>query len=127
MASVDIARAYGRVRPLSFDYAVLERTSRALAVRGRFRWSDLGSWDALEEHLERRGGNAVGGTPPVALIEASENVIWNTTNKAVVLLGVRGLVVVETQDALLICPKDRAQEVRQVVGQLARGRRRKLT
>jgi len=126
VAAGAFARAYRRVRPVSFDYAVLERTSRALAVRGRFRWSDLGSWNALEEHLERRGGNAVGGTPPAALIEASGNVIWNTTDKAVALLGVRDLVIVETQDALLICPKDRAQEVRQVVGQLARERRQKL-
>ncbi|MBW2416596.1 MAG: mannose-1-phosphate guanylyltransferase [Deltaproteobacteria bacterium] len=126
VAAAGFARAYRRVRPVSFDYAVLERTSRALAVRGRFRWSDLGSWDALEDHLEQREGNAVAGTPPVALVEASGNVIWNTTDKAVALLGVRDLVIVETRDALLICPKDRAQEVRQVVGRLARDRRQKL-
>jgi mannose-1-phosphate guanylyltransferase len=118
------ARAYRRAAPLSFDYAVLERTRRVLGVRGRFRWSDLGSWDALAEHLEHLGGNAVGGTPPAALIESSGNVIWNTTDKAVALLGVRDLVVVETPDALLVCAKDRAQEVRQVVGELARRRQR---
>jgi mannose-1-phosphate guanylyltransferase len=120
-----LARAYRRAAPLSFDYAVLERSRRVLGVRARFRWSDLGSWDALAQHLDRVGGNAVGGSPPVALVESSGNVIWNTTDKAVALLGVRDLVVVETPDALLVCAKDRAQEVRQVVGQLARDRRRK--
>jgi mannose-1-phosphate guanylyltransferase len=120
-----LARAYRRAAPLSFDYAVLERSRRVLGVRARFRWSDLGSWDALAQHLDRVGGNAVGGSPPLALIESSGNVIWNTTDKAVALLGVRDLVVVETPDALLVCAKDRAQEVRQVVGQLARDRRRK--
>ena len=120
-----LARAYRRAAPLSFDYAVLERSRRVLGVRARFRWSDLGSWDALAQHLDRVGGDAVGGSPPVALVESSGNVIWNTTDKAVALLGVRDLVVVETPDALLVCAKDRAQEVRQVVGQLARDRRRK--
>jgi mannose-1-phosphate guanylyltransferase len=114
------ARAYRRVEPLSFDYAVLERSRRVAGVRGRFRWSDLGSWDALARHLDQADGNAVGGLPPAALIESSGNVIWNTTDKAIALLGVRDLVVVETQDALLVCAKDKAQEVRQVVQRLSR-------
>ena len=46
-----LARAYRAVRPLSFDYAVLERSQRVFALRGRFAWSDLGSWDALGAHL----------------------------------------------------------------------------
>ena len=127
VSAAAFARAYRRVAPLSFDHAVLEHTDRALAVRGRFAWSDLGSWNALEEHLPQISGNAVGGSPAAALVESSGNVIWNTTDKAVALLGVCDLVVVETQDALLVCAKDRAQEVRQEVGQLARGRRRHLT
>jgi len=122
-----LVRAWGRVRPISFDYAVLERTSRVLAIRAPFRWSDLGSWDALAEHLDQYRGNAVGGRLPAALVDAERNVIWNTTDKAVTLLGVRDLVVVETDDALLVCAKDRAQEVREVVRQLALGPRRGLT
>lgn len=118
-------RAYRRTAPLSFDHAVLERSRRVLGVRGRFRWSDLGSWDALEPHLDRARGNAFAGARPAALVESSGNVIWNTTDKAVALLGVRDLVVVETPDALLVCAKDRAQEVRQVVGELALRRQRK--
>lgn len=122
------ARAYRRAAPLSFDYAVLERSRSVRAVRGRFRWSDLGSWDALEAHLESADGNAFAGAAPAASIDSDGNVIWNTTDRAVALLGVHGLVVVETQDALLVCAKDRAQEVRKVVGELARRRHhRKLT
>lgn len=123
----DLASAYRRVRRLSFDYAVLERSQRVLAVRGRFRWSDLGSWDALSEYLEDRQGNAVGGTPPVALVDSRANVIWNTTKAQVALLGVSNLIIVQTADALLICPKDRAQEVRAVVEEISRRGRSELT
>jgi mannose-1-phosphate guanylyltransferase len=122
-----LAAAFRRVRPLSFDHAVLERSRRVLAVRGRFRWSDLGSWDALGEHLPSCSGNRVRGPRPVALLEASGNVIWNTTDKALALLGVRDLIVVETPDALLVCSKKQAQDVRRVVDELTRQRRTDLT
>ena len=115
---------YRRVRGISFDHAVLERTRRVRALRGRFPWSDLGSWDALGRHLPRVGGNRVRGSRPVVMLDASDNVVWNTSPKALALLGVRGLVVIETPDAVLVCAKDRAQDVRRIVDQLTqRGRK----
>jgi mannose-1-phosphate guanylyltransferase len=122
-----LASAFRRVTPISFDHAVLERSRHVLAVRGRFRWSDLGSWDALGDHLPADSGNRVRGTRPVALLDASGNVIWNTTGKALALLGVENLVIVETQDALLVCSKERAQDVRRIVDELTRQRRTDLT
>ena len=119
--------AYRKVRPISFDRAVLERTRRAFAVRGQFAWSDLGSWDALGEHLPVVARNRVRASRPPVTLDASENLIWNATGKEVALLGVEGLVVVETQDALLICAQDRAQDVRAIVDQLKRRRRENLT
>jgi mannose-1-phosphate guanylyltransferase len=121
-----LAAAWRRSPAISFDHAVLERSRRVLAVRGRFGWSDLGSWDSLAEHLPRVAGNRVRGAPPAATLDAPGNVIWNTTDKAVVLLGVSGLAVVETEDALLVCALDRAQEVRRVADELSR-RRGELT
>jgi mannose-1-phosphate guanylyltransferase len=118
--------AWRRTRAISFDHAVLEKSERVLAVPGRFGWSDLGSWDALAELLPRRLGNRVRGAPPVATLDATGNVIWNTTDKAVVLLGVSRLAVVQTEDALLVCALDRAQEVRRVADELLR-RRGELT
>lgn len=113
-----LAAAWRRSPAISFDHAVLEKSARVLTLPGRFGWSDLGSWDSLAEHLPRVGGNRVRGAPPVATIDSSENVIWNTTDKAVVLLGVSRLAVVETEDALLVCVLDRAQEVRRVADEL---------
>ncbi len=114
--------AWRRTPAISFDHAVLERSARVRVVAGRFGWSDLGSWDALAEHLPGLAGNRVRGTPPVATLDSTGNVIWNTTDRAVVLLGVSNLAVVETEDALLVCALDRAQEVRRVADELFRRR-----
>jgi mannose-1-phosphate guanylyltransferase len=126
VARAALARAWSRVRPLSFDYAVLERSRRVWAVRGRFAWSDLGSWDALGEHLPLLDGNRVHCALPPVLLEAKRNVVWSSTDRQVVLIGVRDLLVIQTTDALLVCANDRAQDVRKVVDELTRRRREQL-
>lgn len=126
VARTALARAYRQVRPLSFDYAVLERSKRVFALRGRFAWSDLGSWDALGAHLPPIDENQVhAGAPPV-LIDAQHNVVWSSTDKTVALLGVKDLLVIQTTDALLVCANHRAQDVRKIVDELARRGRRDL-
>lgn len=123
----ELSRAWRRVPPVSFDRAVLEHSRRVVAVRGTFAWSDLGSWDALAAQLPRVSGNRVRGAAPVVSLDARGNVVWNATGRPWVLLGVEGLVCVETQEAVLICPADRAQELRRVVEDLTRRGRRDLT
>ncbi|HTO53740.1 MAG TPA: sugar phosphate nucleotidyltransferase [Myxococcota bacterium] len=120
VARAALARAYRAVRPLSFDYAVLERSRRVFALRGRFAWSDLGSWDALGTHLPVLEGNQVHAAAPPVLLDAQHNVVWSSTDKTVALLGVRDLLVIQTTDALLVCANHRAQDVRKVVDELAR-------
>lgn len=127
VSRVTLARAYRRVKAISFDRAVLERTERVLVLRGRFRWSDLGSWDALSANLRRWKGQQVSGTPPLVSLDAHDNLIWNPSGKPLALVGLSGFVVVNTDDALLICPKDRAQDVRRVVDELSRRGRGDLT
>jgi mannose-1-phosphate guanylyltransferase len=122
-----LAERYRRIRATSFDNAVLERASGVFAVPGRFEWSDIGSWDALKDRLPcAEGRNRVVGEKPL-LLDAEDNMIWNTSGRAVVLLGVSGLVVVDTEDALLVCRPERSQEVRRVVEQLSRRGRKELT
>jgi mannose-1-phosphate guanylyltransferase len=127
VARAALARAYRRVRPLSFDYAVLERSARVYALRGRFAWSDLGSWDALGEHLPESGGaNRVHCKAAPILLDAKRNVVWSSTDTAAVLLGVQDLLVIQTTDALLVCAKHNAQDVRRVVTELSRRGREDL-
>lgn len=122
-----LAAAYLELGRESFDRVVLERSRRVLCVRGRFFWSDLGSWDALLRHLPRRAGNAVRGEPPVANIDAAGNVVWSGAGRALALLAVEGLVIVDMPDALLVGRLARAQDVRRIVDQLKRRGRVDLT
>lgn len=123
----ELSRAWRRVPRISFDHAVLEHSRRVVAVRGTFGWSDLGSWDALAAHLPRVSANRVRGAAPVVSLDARQNLVWNATGRPWALLGVEGLVCVETEEAVLICPADRAQEVRSIVEDLTRRGRRDLT
>ena len=110
------AEAFGASPQTSIDYAVMERTTRAAVVEGRFRWSDIGSWDAIFDIAPRDArGNAVQGN---VLTHDTENCVIHTDDRLTAVLGVRDLVVVSTVDAVLVLPRDRAQEVRDLVGRL---------
>jgi mannose-1-phosphate guanylyltransferase/mannose-6-phosphate isomerase len=110
--------AYALVPSISIDYGVLEHASRVAVVRASFRWSDVGSWAAVEPFWRQRGAaNAARGQ--VVAVDAHGCVV-DSPDRLVALLGVRDLVVVDTGDAILVCPKNRAQDVRQVVDALRR-------
>jgi mannose-1-phosphate guanylyltransferase len=114
-----LARIYPKLENISVDYAILEpATSRSAApsvfvLPAEVGWSDIGSWAAVYELLACKSGENVSAGPHVAL-DAQGNFLWSP-KKFVAAIGVRDLVVVETEDALLICPRDRAQDVGKIV------------
>jgi mannose-1-phosphate guanylyltransferase len=122
-------RAYAELQNISVDYAILEPASRAgsgevFVLPAKVGWSDIGSWTAVYELLARRPGENVSAGPLFAL-DTHGGFFW-VPRKFVAAIGVRDLVVVETRDALLICPRERAQDVGQVVKQLERKKIRAL-
>jgi mannose-1-phosphate guanylyltransferase len=121
-----LARAYRAVPAVSIDTGVLERAERVAVVPARFGWSDVGSWAAVGDLWPRDGrlGNAARGA--ILAVDSSGCVV-DSPGRLVALVGVEDLVVVDTPDALLVCPKGRAQDVRRVVAELERrGLRRYL-
>ncbi len=126
------AEVYPECENISVDYAVLERRSAKGESRSSiyclpadFQWNDLGSWSSLHEHLgENEDSNVLdGATAGLVTIESSGNYVY-APGKMVALLGVEGLVVVETEDALLITTRDRSQDVSKIVRELHVGRGR---
>jgi mannose-1-phosphate guanylyltransferase/mannose-6-phosphate isomerase len=102
----------------SVDYAVMERTSASVMVRADIGWSDVGSWTALWEVAEKDSTeNAVHGD--VDLRDA-EGCYVRAESRLVSVLGAKNLIVVETDDAVLVADKARAQEVKEVVDKLDR-------
>lgn len=116
-----LAAAFEACPAESIDYAVMEKLAAFDVLRSRYGWSDLGSWSAWGE-LAPELDEAACGYAEVVSLAASGNVV-HAPGKLVALIGVEGLVVVDTGDALLICPKRDDQRVKDITVQLEdRGR-----
>jgi mannose-1-phosphate guanylyltransferase len=114
-----VDRVYRTLRPISIDYGVMEKAGNLLLARGDFGWSDVGSWDALWEVAEKdEAGNAWKGKGTFLGIE-SKNSLLVGNGKLVALVGVEDLIVVQTDDALLICRRGDSQSVKKVVRSIA--------
>ncbi len=122
-----LATIYSRLENISVDYAVMEPASRGngrervFMLPAKVGWSDIGSWAAVYELLARGKGENVSAGDSFAL-DATGNFLWSP-KKFVTAIGIRDLIVVETDDALLLCPRDRAQDVGKVVKWLEEKRR----
>lgn len=116
-----LAAAYRRLPAISIDHGILEKAARVAVVRARFAWSDVGSWAAVEPFWATRanGQNAIRGH---VLPIDSRGCVVDSPERLVALVGVEDLVVVDAPDAVLVCRKDRAQDVRLVVNELRRRR-----
>lgn len=113
-----VAATYADLPSVSIDHGVMEKVSRVAVVPGDFGWSDLGSWTtAWELSTKDSEGNAA--PAGAVLLDARGNYVRAPAGKCVALVGVEGLVVVDTEDALLVVPRERAQDVRAVVDALA--------
>jgi mannose-1-phosphate guanylyltransferase len=100
----------------AIDYAVLERTHNLLVVGATFEWHDLGSWADLHDILQQdEAGNFVEGD---SVLIDSKNCMIHSPKKLVAAVGLEDMVVIETEDAILICPKARSQDVKLIVERL---------
>jgi mannose-1-phosphate guanylyltransferase len=125
-----LRRTYGKLQNISVDYAVLEHAtreagpSRVFVIPADIGWSDIGSWAAVYELAAKHPGENVFACEGHA-IDAEGNFLWSP-HKYVAAIGVHNLVVVDTPDALLICPQERAQDVSKIVRLLEAKKRNKL-
>ena len=110
----NLSEVYEAVRSESIDYAIMEKNKEQACVPCDIGWSDLGSWDEVANHFDKR--LASGGVE--ISLESEGNFVFSTTSKAVALVGVEDLIVVDTGDTLLICKKGESQKVKEVVTRL---------
>jgi len=119
----EAARLYQRLTVDVIDRTVMERTDRLLLVPGDFEWADIGNWSELGDrvHPDARG-NSVEGEH--VLIDTHGSLVLGD-RRLVAAIGLEDMIIVDTEDALLVCPRSRAQDVKKVVDALRRARKTK--
>jgi mannose-1-phosphate guanylyltransferase len=119
-----LRRWYPKLEKISVDYALMEKARNIAVARGTFDWDDLGSWTALERHFEQdHTGSVARGV--VEMVDAKNCVVVGDGSRLVAAVGVSDLVIVDTKDVTLVCHKDAAQKVRELVRRLEQSPRRK--
>jgi mannose-1-phosphate guanylyltransferase len=118
-----LVAAFRNLPALSIDYALMEKAGKVLVCEGDFGWSDVGAWSSLLEIWPRDShGNVTRGR---LLPLESRNCLVHNPGKLTALVGVRDLLIVDTEDALLVCSVDRDQRVKEVVETLRKTNRKK--
>lgn len=106
---------YGGVPSTSIDYGVMEKSNRVSVVRLDDKWSDLGNFDALYDEFEKDDSGNVIVDCSNTMIGSKNNLVYSRPNKLVSLIDTNNMIVVDTDDALLICPRSSSQKVKEVV------------
>ncbi len=102
---------------ISIDYAVMEKAENVMTVESEFDWDDVGSWPAVARHFEPdERGNTLRGA--VRVTGGEDNIVISDSDHLVAVCGADDLIVVHTGDATLVCPKDKAQDIKKLVKEL---------
>jgi mannose-1-phosphate guanylyltransferase len=113
-----LGTAYRIMRSISIDYGVMEKARDVLLIKGNFGWSDVGSWDEVYRVSGKdESGNSVTGK---TLLQETRNTLVYAGNKFVSTIGVEDLIIIATDDAVLVCKQGMSQEVKEIVDYLRR-------
>jgi mannose-1-phosphate guanylyltransferase len=115
----NFAREYERLEKISVDYAIMEKADNVVVATGDFPWDDVGDWPAIEHHNPKDAAGNVVRAEFVSLGASNCVVVGSDKEHVITAVGVRDLVIVHTPDATLICHKNEAQKVRELVKKLA--------
>lgn len=109
-----VQNAYYQCKNISIDYAIMEKASNVFVVLGEFGWSDLGSWNSLFEIREKdKNQNVVEGN--LLAYDSSECIVKGPKNKLIIIQNLKGYLVADCDNVLLICHKDEEQKFREFV------------
>lgn len=119
-----INREFPKLESISIDCAILEKTKNSMAVVPDIEWSDIGHFRSVHEMSKKdKDGNAVAGNS--VLFDSRNNFFSSESGKLIAAIGIENLALVETKDVILIINKDRAQEVKSIVGALKKNNLKK--
>ena len=109
-------RIFSECPNISIDYAVMEKTNKGVVLPMDVGWSDIGNWQSMWENSQKDiNGNSVNGN---VILEQTKNCLFKSENRLVVGLGVEDLIVVDTNDVILVANKNKSEEIKKIVNQL---------
>jgi len=114
----EIRKIYSTVQFVSVDNGIMEKADNVYVIPSSFGWSDLGTWKSLYDNLEKNGGNNVKRGKHILAYNTNNSLIYTSQNKAVIVDGLENYIVVETENALLICPMEKDQAIKAFVSDL---------
>lgn len=109
---------YENVPSISIDYGIMEKSDHVSVVKLNDKWSDLGNFDAIYNEFEKDDSGNVTHDCDKIMINSANNLVFSRPNKLVSLIDTNHMIIVDTSDALLVCPRDSNQKVKDVVAQL---------
>jgi mannose-1-phosphate guanylyltransferase len=120
-----LAKEYPAITKISIDFALMEKAKNVVCADGAFAWDDLGAWPALARHLPADAqGNC--GPAEIVQVDAARNIVFDARTKhrtPITLVGLKDTIVVQTDDAVLIAPKNEAQKIKELVKKLGADKR----
>ncbi|HET9056054.1 MAG TPA: sugar phosphate nucleotidyltransferase [Chitinophagaceae bacterium] len=117
-----LERIYPQCTNISIDFGIMEKADNVYIIPASFGWSDLGTWNSAYENMPKDYfENAVSGDH-VIVIDSTRNIIHADNKKLLVLQGLDDFIIVDTKDALLICKKDKEQEIKEYVAEVKRNK-----
>jgi mannose-1-phosphate guanylyltransferase len=120
-----IAREYPKLEKISIDYAILEKAEDVAVLEANYQWDDVGSWLALERHCPQDAhGNVADGD--ILMLDTHGCILRGSGRRLIATVGIKDLLVIETDDAIMVCPKNRDQDVKKLVDELKKRERLEL-
>ena len=108
---------FSKLPRISFDYAIMEKADRVLVVEASFDWDDVGSWSAVAHYFKNDEQNNAANCALTA-VDSSNNIVFDAEGTRVALMGVHNLIVVRTNDAVLVCHRHQAEKIKDLIGKL---------
>jgi mannose-1-phosphate guanylyltransferase len=108
-----VQEKFSQFEPISIDYGIMEKFKDMIVIPADFGWADIGHWRTIKDVLSAEDENLVKGS--CLNEDCHGNLIYNYTDKLISTIGLRNMIIVQTEDVLLICPKEKSAEVKKIV------------
>jgi len=113
-----IKENYPKAENISIDYGILEKAENVYVKRAGFDWNDLGTWGALSEKLQKEGEENTVVNAETLLMNSKNNMIFTSEKKLVVLEDLNDYIVVDKKEVLMIVPKEKEQEIKEILNRV---------